>query len=197
MTRPTPPKLHCASSESDHASSPKPCAAPTGKRIALLGGSFNPPHYGHVGLGDYIIEQCLADEVWYMVTPHNPLKKQSDLLPEDQRLRLVEQAIQGHPRLHACDFEFALPRPSYTMQTLDALRVAYPAHTFLLLIGADNWARFAKWRDHQRILAEYEILVYPRTGTTIDPASLPPNVRLLNAPIHPISSTELRQAAEK
>jgi nicotinate-nucleotide adenylyltransferase len=105
----------------------------------------------------------------------------------------VQEALQGHPHLHACNFEFSLPRPSYTMQTLDALRAAYPDDTFILLIGADNWLCFPEWRDYERLIREYPILVYPRPPAVIDVALLPPSVRLLDdAPIFPISSTELR-----
>lgn len=134
------------------------------------------------------------DEVWFMVTPHNPLKEEAGLMDDAFRLKMVEASIGGYPRFRASDFEFSLSRPSYTIHTLDALKRAYPQHRFHLIIGSDNWHLFPRWFQHERILAEYRILVYPRPGYPVEEGTLPAGVRLTDAPILEISSTFIRRA---
>ena len=107
------------------------------KRIGIFGGSFNPVHLGHTALAAYICEQGLVDEVWMMVSPQNPLKQNLELLDEQHRLAMLQLAVAPYPTLRACDFEFTLPRPSYTYHTLQALRKAYPDHEFSLIIGEE------------------------------------------------------------
>ena len=128
-----------------------------------------------------------------MVSPQNPLKRQADLLDDGQRLELVRLALQGEPRLKACDYEFRLPRPSYTWNTLQALARDCPGHTFTLLIGGDNWARFGQWYRHEDILRQYPVVVYPRRGSAIDKALLPRGVRVVETPLLDISSTAVRE----
>lgn len=164
----------------------------TKKRVAIFGGSFNPIHNGHIALAQSVINQGLADEVWLLVSPQNPLKKQGDLLDEQKRLTLAERALDGEKNIKVSDFEFTLPRPSYTWNTLQALSRAYPECKFKLLVGADNWNVFDKWAHYNDILSHYEILVYPREGYDINTASLPPSVSLIHAPLFPISSTDIR-----
>ena len=132
------------------------------KRIGLFGGSFNPIHLGHTALAAYICEQGLVDEVWLMVSPQNPLKRNSALLDESERLAMARLAVAPYPMLRACDFEFTLPRPSYTYHTLQALRKAYPDHEFSLIIGEDNWQCFDRWYRGEDIARETPIIVYPR-----------------------------------
>ena len=131
-------------------------------RTGIFGGSFNPVHIGHTALAAYICEQGLVDEVWLMVSPQNPLKQNMELLDEDERLHMVQLAVAPYPKLKACDFEFHLPRPSYTYHTLQALREAYPDREFSLIIGEDNWAHFDRWYRHEDIARETPIIVYPR-----------------------------------
>ena len=132
------------------------------KRIGIFGGSFNPIHLGHTALAAYICEQGLVDEVWLMVSPQNPLKLDLTLLDEQERLTMARLAVAPYPTLRACDFEFTLPRPSYTYHTLQALRKAYPDHEFSLIIGEDNWQCFDRWYRGEDIARETPIIVYPR-----------------------------------
>lgn len=167
-----------------------------GERIAVFGGSFNPVHRGHVALAKAVLEHGLADEVWLMVSPHNPLKPAAGLLPEELRLRWARAAVADCPGVEASDFEFHLPRPSFTWNTLGALRTEYPDKVFALLIGADNWLAFPRWAHAEDILANYPLIVYPRPEYPL-PQSLPPSVKVLEAPLLPVSSTEIREAARR
>lgn len=162
-------------------------------RIALFGGSFNPIHVGHTVIASTIVNQGLADEVWLMISPQNPLKQQADLAPENLRLNWTKQALRDlSPAIKACDYEFHLPRPSFTYLTLRQLRKDYPLHKFLLCIGADNWACFPQWRYPEEILTHHEIIIYPRLGSTLT-EPLPDGVHLLNCKLVNVSSTEIRQ----
>ena len=162
------------------------------QRIGIYGGSFNPVHFGHVGLAKWIIENSDLDELWFLISPNNPLKSVQSLAPEQERLAAVQQAIQDIPRLKACDFEFALPRPSYTLNTLNALDNAFPGNEFLLLIGADNWEKFDRWYKGDEILSRHGVIVYPR-GSEEEPP-LPPGVQWMPAKLHDVSSTMVRAA---
>ena len=162
------------------------------KRTGIFGGSFNPIHNGHVTLATKLLRAAKLDEVWLMVTPQNPWKRQDELLDDEVRLMLAREAVKDIPGLVASDYEFHLPKPSYTWDTLQALAVDFPDRCFTLLIGGDNWERFDGWYEHDKILANYDIAVYPRRGFTIDRASLPPRVRVVRTPLIDISSTEIR-----
>ena len=122
-------------------------------RIGIYGGSFNPVHFGHIGLAKWVIEHTDLDELWLLVSPNNPLKPAHSLAPEDQRLAAVREAVKDISRVKASDFEFSLPRPSYTANTLRALQQAYPTDEFTLVIGEDNLALFTQWREWESILA--------------------------------------------
>lgn len=168
------------------------------KRIvtALYGGSFNPIHLGHTQLGEWICKNGYADELWLLVSPLNPLKAESNdtLLPDTTRLHLARLAVQDILGLMVSDFEMSLPRPSFMVHTLEALRKTYPEREFVLVIGADNWLCFSQWRNPEEILRHHRILVYPRSGYDIDPTTLPATVQLVEAPLFPISSTEIRDS---
>lgn len=151
-------------------------------------------HIGHLALANYLCEYERLDEVWFMVSPRNPLKAEESLLDDEFRLKLVRLAVAGYPKFRASDFEFRLPRPSYTVHTLDKLKQTYPQDTFHLIIGSDNWALFPRWYQSERIVAENHILVYPRPGYVVDGDTLPPNVRLASSPTFEISSTFIRRA---
>ncbi len=131
-------------------------------KIGIYGGSFNPVHFGHVGLAKWVIENTDLDELWLLVSPNNPLKPAGLLAPEEERLAAVQEAIQDIPHVLASDFEFSLPRPSYTANTLRELQKKFPEHEFTLVIGEDNLAIFDQWKEYEYILANYRIFVYPR-----------------------------------
>ena len=164
-------------------------------RIGIFGGSFNPIHTGHTRLGQWLVRKNYVDELWFMVSPLNPLKQNStELLPDGLRLQLAQLAVEGKAGLRVSDFEMHLPRPSYMVHTLAQLRQAYPQHEFLLIIGADNWLRFNQWRNSEEIMLHHRLLVYPRPGYALDTASIPQGVSLVATPLFNISSTQIRQA---
>lgn len=161
--------------------------------IGLLGGSFNPVHNGHLMLASYLAQWGYVDRTWLLLSPRNPLKDARRLLPDMKRLTMLSLAIKGATDLDICDIELSMPRPSYTINTLDLLRQRYPDRRFKLIIGSDNWQIFEQWRDHQRILDEYGVLVYPRPGFPIvNPHTL--GMEVVEAPTVDVSSTFIRDA---
>lgn len=165
------------------------------KRTAIYGGSFNPIHLGHTSLGDWLCQEGYVEELWFLVSPLNPLKQQDTTLLDDAaRLDLARLAVEEKSTLRVSDFEMHMPRPSYMVHTLEALRSTYPDREFVLVIGADNWLAFPRWYQPEEIMAHHNLLVYPREGYDIDPATLPQEVQLVNAPLYPISSTDIRHA---
>lgn len=188
------------------------------RSIGIYGGSFNPVHFGHVGLAKWVIENTDLDELWLMVSPNNPLKPANLLAPEGERLAAVSKAVKDIPHVKASDFEFSLPRPSYTANTLRELQKAYPDAEFTLIIGEDNIAIFDRWREYEFILANFRIFVYPRRenlsddGQTAKRSNSPLNglttqwsdsvavkeIRYLSgAPLFDISSTQIRNQQAK
>ena len=163
-------------------------------KTAIFGGTFNPVHIGHLALANYLCEFCGLDELWFMVSPQNPMKGESDFLSDAQRLELVQAAIQEYPKFRASDFEFSLPRPSYTIHTLDKLKESYPDREFFLIIGGDNWNSIQRWKEAERLIAENNILVYPRPGYIINKRDFPVTVKQVEAPLLDISSTFIRNA---
>lgn len=163
-------------------------------KTGIFSGSFNPIHIGHLALANYLCEYERLNEIWFMVSPQNPLKTQDELWNDDLRLRLVELAVEDYPRFRASDFEFQLPRPSYSVHTLEKLREAYPEREFYFIIGSDNWARFDRWYQSEKIIRENRILLYPRPGFPVNENELPDSVRLVHSPIFEISSTFIREA---
>ncbi|UKK56373.1 nicotinate (nicotinamide) nucleotide adenylyltransferase [Prevotella communis] len=154
------------------------------RSIGIFGGSFNPIHNGHIALAQAVLRQCALDEVWLMVSPQNPLKRNdADLLDDHLRLEMAQKALEGVEGVKACDYEFRLPKPSYTWNTLKHLSKDYPDCKFSLLIGGDNWAHFQRWRNWQDIMDHHEVIAYPRE-------SYPGTI---NVPLLPVSSTEIRQ----
>ena len=163
-------------------------------KIGIYGGSFNPIHFGHIGLAKWVLGNTDLDELWLMVSPNNPLKDKSILADEHERLVAAKEAIKDIPGLVASDFEFALPRPNYTANTLRALAQACPEHEFTLIIGEDNLSIFDKWREYQYILDNYRVFVYPRHGNSTYTLPHAKDLRVLTgAPYFDISSSELRQ----
>lgn len=167
-------------------------------RIGIFSGSFNPIHKGHVALARHMLLFAGLDEVWMVVSPQNPLKNQHDLMDEQERLRLVNLALQEETGIYASNVEFALPRPSFTWQTLCALRQQYPHHIFSLIIGSDNMLLFDKWRNWQAILENFRVVVYPRPGyESWEEQVKYPQMELVKAPLMDVSSTQVRQALQK
>jgi nicotinate-nucleotide adenylyltransferase len=169
-------------------------------KIGIYGGSFNPIHFGHTGLAKWVLEHTDLDEVWLMVSPNNPLKDKSILADEQERLEKAREAIETLPtslqgrRVVVSDFEFHLPRPTYTANTMRALANAYPEHEFTLIIGEDNLQIFDKWRESDFLLSHFRIFVYPRHGCPTYEIPQAHDLQILkNAPYFDISSTELRK----
>lgn len=161
--------------------------------VAIYAGSFNPIHLGHQKLAEYLIEAKLVDEVWFVVSPCNPLKNQAELIDEYCRLDMVVQAISGNDRLKASDVEFTMPIPSYTIDTLQQLSSLFHQYHFSLMIGSDNALIFNEWKDFNKILESYPVFVYPRAGFDFQTvAKKYPQMQLLNTPLYDISSTEIR-----
>lgn len=165
------------------------------RKIGLFSGSFNPIHNGHLILANYMCEFTTLDEVWLIVTPHNPLKDRQDMLDEESRLKMAELAVDKFENIKASDVELHMMRPSFTINTLEKLSSDYPDYNFTLIIGADNWTYFSKWKDYETIIENYNILIYPRNNYAVTiPESLKDRVRLVNAPLIEISSTFIRQS---
>ena len=169
--------------------------------IGIFGGSFDPIHYGHIRLAQYVLDHTDLDEVWLMVSPLNPLKPQGYVASDEQRLEMARLAVDDIPGIRVSDFEFSLPIPSYTYNTLRHLKDTHPEIDFRLIVGGDNWAHFDSWRNPQEILDEFGLIVYPRPGEEIDTSSsslLDINdsslIVLKDAPQMPVSSTQIRNA---
>jgi nicotinate-nucleotide adenylyltransferase len=160
-------------------------------KTGIYGGSFNPIHVGHVSLAKALAESGLVDEMWLLVSPQNPFKVDADLLDDDERLRLTRLAVADVPGVEVCDREFALPRPSYMYNTLQALSQEHPDREFVLVIGADNWERFPDWYRSKDILASFRVIIYPRPGYKL--GKLPRRVKLADTPLLDISSTDIRR----
>ncbi|MEI7526497.1 MAG: nicotinate (nicotinamide) nucleotide adenylyltransferase [Mariniphaga sp.] len=166
-------------------------------KIAIFSGSFNPIHNGHLAIAREVLKQKVADELWFLVSPQNPLKKNRDLMDEKMRMKMVELAIEDEPGFRVSDFELHLPRPSYTIHTLENLKINYPEHQFVLLIGGDNLKILHKWFEYRRILDEFGLIVYPRPGYINQEDSLFLNTTFVTAPLINISATEIRKKLNK
>ncbi|MCR8667403.1 nicotinate (nicotinamide) nucleotide adenylyltransferase [Aestuariibaculum sp. M13] len=168
-------------------------------KIGLYFGSFNPIHVGHLIIANHIAEHSDLDEVWFVVTPHNPFKNKSSLLDNFDRLELVHRATKDYDKLKPCDIEFNLPQPNYTVNTLVHLQEKYPKHEFALLMGEDNLKSFHKWKNYQVILENHHIYVYPRISgeqqTTIFDNH--PKIHHIDAPVMELSSTFIRKSIKE
>lgn len=162
--------------------------------IGIFSGSFDPIHIGHAMLANYALQWGGLDEVWMLVSRRNPLKNNTVASDED-RLEMVRLALEDCKGVKASDFEFYLPEPSYTYETLCDLRKNYPEHSFSLIIGSDNFVIFDKWRNYDKILNEFKLIVYPRPGYSVEGMPVTENVTILDeAPQVLISSTFIRDA---
>ncbi len=163
-------------------------------RIGIFGGSFDPVHIGHAIIAQHIIGSGLVERLWLMVSPVNPLKAGKERQVTDaDRLRMVEMVTRPMEGVETSAFEFTMPRPSYTIDTLNALQAKFPHDEFYLVIGGDNWEMFGKWRNSEEILSKYHVLIYPRLGYKVSiPEELKDRVMMVDAPIIELSSTHIR-----
>ena len=162
--------------------------------IGLLGGTFNPVHIGHAMVASYMQQFTDLDEVWMVLSPLIPLKENpSALLPDVKRLKMLEIAVKPLKGVDVCDIELSMPKPSYTIDTLRLLSRRYPRRRFKLIIGSDNWKNFSHWKDYQKIIDEYGVIIYPRPGYPLPPI-YEDNVDTVNAPVCDLSSTWVRNA---
>jgi len=169
-------------------------------KIGLLFGSFNPLHIGHLAIANHMSEFTDLEQVWLIVSPHNPLKKKKSLSDTQKRFLTVKRAIGSHKKIKVSDVEFTLPQPSYTINTLEVLTKKYPRNKFVLIIGSDNLNSFHKWKDYKKILSDYKVYVYPRLSPLKRGAGgirIHRNVKIINAPRIDISSTFIREAIKK
>jgi nicotinate-nucleotide adenylyltransferase len=169
------------------------------KKIGLYFGTFNPIHVGHLAIANHMVEFSALDEVWFVVTPHNPHKNKNTLLDNNHRLMMVDVALEEYPKIKSSTIEFDLPQPNYTVHTLAFLEEKYPTQDFCLIMGEDNLKSFHKWKNYEVILARYELFVYPRVsqGLTENQFENHPKVTKVSAPIMELSSTFIRKAIKE
>jgi len=164
--------------------------------IGLFFGSFNPIHVGHLIIANHMVEHSNLDQIWMVVTPHNPHKKKSSLLADNHRLMLVDIALEEYPKLKSSKIEFDLPQPSYTVNTLAFITEKHPNNTFSLIMGEDNLKSFHKWKNYETILENHHIYVYPRVSKGVVETQFDkhPKIHKVDAPIVEISSTYIRKS---
>lgn len=164
-------------------------------KIGLYFGSFNPIHTGHLIIASYVANAAVVDQVWFVVSPQNPLKPSASLLNEYQRLHLVRLAIEDDSRFKASDVEFKLPRPSYTIDTLTYLFEKYPQYQFTIIMGSDSFHNLPKWKNYEVLMQQAGFVIYQRPGFEVTAENN--NVRILKAPLLDISATEVRQLVKQ
>ncbi len=164
------------------------------KKVGLFFGSFNPIHSGHMIIASYMLHFTDLDNVWMVISPHNPLKEKKTLLADHHRYAMVQIAIEDNPRLRACNIEFKMPQPSYTIDTLVRLEEKHPDHQFVLIAGTDIFPTFHKWKNYQILLENYKLYIYQRPGYEAGEYAGHPHVTIFEAPLMEISSSFIRQA---
>jgi nicotinate-nucleotide adenylyltransferase len=166
------------------------------KKTGLYFGSFNPIHNGHLIIANQMMVNSDLEEIWFVISPHNPLKEKASLLEDHHRLALVKIAIDDNPKFKACDIEFSMPIPSYTIHTLVTLEEKYPNRSFGLIIGSDNLYSFEKWFNYEQILNNYVLYVYPRPNYIGCLLKNHPSVKWIDAPLIEISSSYIRECVK-
>ena len=167
------------------------------KKTGLLFGSFNPIHIGHLMIANYMYEFSDLDELWFVVSPLNPLKEKKTLLPDHHRLEMVNLAIEDDTRFRSSNIEFKLPKPSYTIHALTYLQDKYPDREFLIISGTDIFPTFHKWKNWEQLLEFYKFYVYPRPGSQHHELTRHPSVKVFDAPMVEISASFIREAIRK
>jgi len=164
------------------------------KNIGLYFGTYNPIHVGHLIIANHMVEHSNLDEIWMVVTPHNPLKTKKSLLEDTHRLTMVVIAVEEYPKIKSSNIEFDLPQPNYTVHTLAHISDNFPEHTFNLIMGEDNLKSLHKWKNYELILERHHIYVYPRIseGNVENQFDQHPKIHKIAAPIVEISSSEIR-----
>ena len=165
--------------------------------VGLYFGSFNPIHNGHLIIANYIVQNTDVEQVWFVISPQNPLKKSNSLLNEYHRLYMVQVSVEDEPALKASDIEFRLPRPSYTIDTLTYLHEKFPAHRFSVIMGSDSYENLPAWKNYEQLVKNYPIIVYERRGFTPQRVYEQSNVTFLKAPLLEISSTYIRKIVKE
>lgn len=167
--------------------------------IGLYFGTFNPIHVGHLIIANHMVENSDLDEIWLVVTPHNPFKKKSSLLDNNHRFELAYRATEKYDKIKPTDIEFNLPQPNYTVHTLVHISEKFPQHNFSLIMGEDNLKSFHKWKNYEVILEHHHIYVYPRVseGKIETRFDNHPKIHLTNSPIIEISSTQIRKGIKE
>lgn len=165
-------------------------------KIGLYFGTFNPIHVGHLIIANHMAEHSSLEQIWMVVTPHNPLKQKNTLLDDYHRLHLVNLATEDYPKIKPSDIEFKLPQPNYTVNTLAHLKDKFPQHEFSLIMGEDNLKSLHKWKNHDYILENHDIYIYPRISEESENLDLKnhPRIHEIDAPIVEISSTFIRNS---
>lgn len=161
-------------------------------KIGLYFGSFNPIHHGHLIIASHILYNSNLSQIWFVVSPQNPLKQSNSLLNEYHRLYLVQLAVEGEKRMRAVDIEFKLPKPSYTINTLTYLQEKYPEHSFAVIMGSDSFQNISRWKNYEQLLKNYPVYIYPRPGKTELPSHEGTEIIEINAPLLEISATQIR-----
>jgi nicotinate-nucleotide adenylyltransferase len=164
------------------------------QRIGLYFGSFNPVHDGHLTIAEYMLKHAPIDELWFVLSPQNPLKNPDELWSNEKRFELLKSAIEGYSKLSICTVEWDMPTPSYTIDTLKKLSELHPDIDFSIIMGADNLEKIEQWKSFENILNNYQIFVYPRPNTLKNQYFQHQNVTIFNAPLMEISSTGIRES---
>lgn len=167
------------------------------KLTGLFFGSFNPVHIGHMAIANYMLEFSDMDDLWLVVSPHNPLKNKQSLAPDYHRLEMVKIAIGDFNKMSTSDIEFKLPKPSYTIDTLTYLKEKYPQRNFAIIMGTDSLQSIKKWKSYTELLSEYPVYVYPRLGAEINLSDLKGNIKMIDAPVMEISSSFIRNGIKE
>lgn len=166
-------------------------------KIGLYFGSFNPVHIGHLIIANHIANNTSLQQVWFVISPQNPLKPSHSLINENHRKHLIDLAIEGEKKLRTSNIEFKLPKPSYTVDTLIYLNEKFPQHTFSIIMGSDSFSNIRKWKNYQVLLKNYDVYIYNRSGFKAKPDLITERTEILNAPLLEISSTHIREMLQQ
>jgi nicotinate-nucleotide adenylyltransferase len=167
-------------------------------KVGLFFGSFNPVHIGHMAIAQYMVEFTDIDELWFVVSPHNPLKQKASLLNDYDRYEMISRAIEPYEHMQVSSVEFSLPKPSYTVVTLAHLLENFPSYEFVLIMGGDNLCGLSKWRNYTYILENFQIVVYSRPQFDVpDEFANHSAISYFQAPLMEISSSFIRQSIKE